>query len=214
MCIVAPRKSGKTNLLVDSLLDKKKYKGVFDDVYIWSQSYFLDPKWKKIKVDKDRVFTSWNEKECRTIMDECEEEAEEDKTKHVLFIFDDMIDAKIMNVQRMGCIESIAVRGRHSRISIIIISQMYMKLSTPIRNNTTNLVIFRIRNNDELKKIIKENQESLSLDEFLDIYNLATGEPFNFLHINNQEPHPRLRFRKNWNTLIVLGDETTEQKLE
>lgn len=198
--------------MIDSLLDPKKFRGVFDDIYVWSQSYYLDPKWKRLKIEKDRVFTEWNEKECKKIMEEIEEEAEEDQSKHVLFIWDDMIDAKIMHLNKMGCIESGAVRGRHSRISIIIVSQMYMKLSTPIRNNTTNLIIFRIRNSDELKKIVRENQESLTNDQFMNIYNYATGEPFNFLHINNQEPHPKLRFRKNWNTMIVLNDEMLDNK--
>lgn len=211
MTIVAPRKSGKTNLLVDSLLDTKKYKGVFDDIYIWSQSYYRDPKWKKIKIEKDKVFTTWNEGECRKVMDDVEQEAEDDPSKNFLFIFDDMIDANIMSPHRMGCVESVAVRGRHSKISIIIISQVYMKLSTPIRNNTTNLIMFRIRNSDELKKIVKENQESLTQEEFMEVYNTATNEPFHFLHINNQEPHPRLRFRKNWNTLIILSDDTLSQ---
>lgn len=204
MGVVAPRRSGKTNMVVDLLLDKNKFRGVFDDAYIWSQTFKLDAKWKRIKIDEEHVFTTWNEAECREIMDEVEEEVEENPKHHTLFIFDDMIDAKIMNTHRLGAIESCAVRGRHSNISVIIISQQYMSLSTPIRNNITNLIVFRIRNSDELRKITRENQEGLSIDEFFKIYDFATNDPFNFLHVNNQESHPKLRFRKNWNTLIVL----------
>ena len=69
----------------------------------------------------------------------------------------------------------------------------------------TNLVIFRIRNNSELKKIAIENQESLELEDFMQIYEYATQDPFGFLHINNQETNPQFRFRKNWNTIIVLN---------
>jgi hypothetical protein len=211
MGVVAPRRSGKTNMTVDSLIDKKKFRGVFDEIYIWSQTFKLDNKWKKIKIKEENVFTTWNESLCKQIMDDVEEEVSENSKIHTLFIFDDIIDAKIMNVHRLGCIESVAVRGRHSNISVIIISQQYMALSSPIRNNITNLIVFRIRNLDELRKITKENQESLTSEQFFQIYDFATNDPFNFLHINNQEPHPRLRFRKNWNTLIILDHQSIEQ---
>ena len=205
--LLAPRKSGKTNLLVDSLLDHNKYKGKFDKIYVWSQTYHLDPKWRRLDLDPECVFTTWDENRCKEIVAETSEAVQEDPSLQVLFIWDDMIDAKIMRKNDMGCIESIAVRGRHSNISVIIISQMFKSLSTPIRNNMTNLVVFRIRNNNELKKMSEENQESLSTDQFQQIYDFATGTPFSFLHINNQEPDPRLRFRKNWNIVIELNDQ-------
>lgn len=204
LTVVAPRKSGKTNLMVDAMIDNKKFRNKFDDVYIWSQTYYLDPKWQKLNLEDERIFTTWNDAECKQIIADIEQQVEEDPHQNILFIFDDMIDANIMNVHKLGCLESVAVRGRHSNISIIIISQQYMKLSWPIRNNTTNMVIFRIRNSKELKKIIEDNQESLSSEQFFNIYDYATKEPYSFLHINNQEPQPRLRFRKNWNELLIL----------
>ena len=123
---------------------------------------------------------------------------------NALFIFDDMITEGIMNSRRMGTLESIAVRGRHANVSIIIITQMYMALSAPVRNNATNSIFFRIRNGDELEKVAHENRESLSLQQFLAIYNYATSDPYAFLHINNQEADPKKRFNKNWDTSLEL----------
>ncbi len=203
-CIVAPRKSGKTNLLVDSLIDKEKYCGVFDDIYVWSQTFYLDPKWRRLDIKEDRVFTKWNAQECKDIAESIAAEVDADPRKHFLFIWDDMIDAKVMKTSQLGIMESLAVRGRHSNISVVISSQQFKSLSTPIRNNTTNLIIFRIRNQDELRKIMVENQESLTSDEFMQIYNYATDQPYSFLHINNQEAMPKLRFRAGWSELIIL----------
>lgn len=205
LTVVAPRKSGKTNLMVDAMTDKHKYKAKFDDIFIWSQTYHLDAKWKKLNLEDDNVFTEWNGEEARTLLREVEDEVAEHPDRHFLFIFDDMIDANVMNPNKIGVLESIAVRGRHSNVSIIIITQQYMKLSPPIRNNTTNLIVFRIRNKNELAKITNENQENLDVDSFNKIYGYATGTKFCFLHVNNQEPDPRFRFRKNWNELLVLN---------
>ena len=117
-----------------------------------------------------------------------------------------MIDQNVMSVNHMGTIESIAVRGRHYNISIIMISQLYKKLSVPMRVNSTNLIFFRIRNRCELQKVVEENQESLTKKEFLQVYNQSTIEPFSLLHINNQETDPLKRFRKNWDHIVSISE--------
>lgn len=149
------------------------------------------------------VFTTFNEEEVHTLMRVAEMIAKK-IVVNVLFIFDDMISEGIMNPHKMGTLESIAVRGRHANVSIIIISQQYMALSPAVRNNSTNSIFFRIRNGDELDKIARENRESLNPDEFLQLYNFATDEPFCFLHVNNQEADPKKRFFKNWDISLQL----------
>lgn len=204
LVIVAPRKSGKTNLLLDSLLDEHKYCNKFDVIIIWSRTYHHDAKWKNIQLPEGSVFTVFSEEEADTIMRMAEHVAKT-KVVNALFIFDDMITEGIMSSRKMGTIESIAVRGRHANVSIIIISQQYMALSPPVRNNATNTVFFRIRNGDELDKISRENRESLSVAQFMELYNFATNEPFCFLHVNNQQSDPSKRFWKNWDIALPLN---------
>lgn len=201
--VVAPRKSGKTNLLLDALLDPEKYCNKFDIIIIWSRTYHHDSKWKNIKEEDVAVFTSFREDEVSTLMNIAELVAKK-MVVNTLFIFDDMISEGIMNPHKMGTLESIAVRGRHANVSIIIITQQYMALSPAVRNNSTNSIFFRIRNGDELDKIARENRESLSPEEFLQLYNFATNEPYSFLHVNNQEADPKKRFFKNWDTSLLL----------
>lgn len=196
--MVAPRYSGKTNCLLDCLLDPQKYCGKFDVIIIWSATFYLDSKWKNIRLPPGSVFTVFNESEVRTLLAVAEAVAKK-KTIHSLWIFDDMISEGIMNAHRMGTLETVATRGRHANISLIIITQKYMALSGPVRTNATNTIIFRIRNGDELKRITDANRESLSADQFLDLYNDATNEPYQFLHVNNQQPDPKRRYCRNWN---------------
>lgn len=209
LAYVAPRKSGKTNAMVDSLLDKNKFRGKFDEIIIWSKTFYLDPKWQRLKIEKECVHTEWNAREAQLVIDELTEDAEErmkeNKPKRqVLVIFDDMLDSNIMNKHHAGPMESIAARGRHSGISCIIVYQELRCISPVVRTNITNLVIFRIKNALELKKICDENRETLTPEQWMQIYEFATGEKFCFLHINNQESDPDFRFRKNWNTIIRL----------
>jgi hypothetical protein len=201
--IVAPRKSGKTTLLVDSLLDEGKYCHKFDIIIVWSRTYHHDSKWKNIKLPPGSIFTAFDESEIETLLKVAEKVAKT-MVVNTLFIFDDMITENIMNSRKMGTIEAVAVRGRHANVSIIIITQQYMALSPAVRNNSTNTIFFRIRNGDELEKIAKENRESLSVDEFMTLYNYATEDPFAFLHVNNQEADPKKRFYKNWDTSLEL----------
>ena len=205
MTVVAPRKSGKTNATLDLLLDESKYCKKFDVILVWSRTHKHDSKWKNISLPEGSMTDEFFEGEAERILD-CAEYVATQVEVNALFIFDDMITDGIMNSRRMGTLESIAVRGRHANVSIIIISQQYMALSPAVRNNSTNSVFFRIRNGDELEKIAKENRESLSVQQFLTLYNEATKEPYSFLHVNNQQADPMKRFSKRWDTLLHLED--------
>lgn len=214
MTIVAPRNSGKTNLLIDLLTDENKMKGKFDIVLIWSRTYHLDPKWKNIRLPPGSIFKEFNEADVTYLM-RVAEHVNRIEPVNALFIFDDMITDGIMNNRRMGELEAIAVRGRHMNVSIVILTQQYLALSPPVRNNTTNMCVFRIRNGDELEKIARENREALTTDEFKEMLYNVTSERYSFLHINNQKVNPRERFHKNW--LGIYGTpseraETTESE--
>lgn len=213
MTITAPRKSGKTNNLIDMLLDEEKYCHKFDFIAIWSKTVDHDSKWKNLNLMKEFVFENFVEDQVRKLYEDVELLSKKKNIKS-LFIFDDMIDQHIMSPMKMGVLETIAVRGRHIGLSIIIISQQYMKLSPPIRNNCTNGLFYRIRNNKERKVIREENQEMLSKNDFDSLLDYATEEPYAFLHINNQVADPHQRFRKNWDEVLYLHNLNTHVEEE
>lgn len=206
LTVVAPRKSGKTNLIVNALICDEQFCNKFDVILIWSRTFKHDSKWRNIQLPEGSVTVDFLEQEAMTILEAAEWVAEK-TVVNTLFIFDDMITEGIMNSHRMGTVENIAVRGRHANVSIIIITQMYMALSTSVRNNSTNSIFFRIRNGDELDKIARENRESLTKDEFLRLYNYATTKPYSFLHVNNQQTDPSKRFWCGWSTCLRLQNQ-------
>lgn len=206
LVVVAPRKSGKTNMVVDALLDEDKYNGKFDVIIIWSRTYHHDSKWRNIDLPPGSVFTVFDENEANKILKVAEAVSKEVYV-NILIIVDDMIADSIMSPRRMGFFEGLATRGRHANVSVIIITQQYMALSPSVRNNSTNSIFFRIRNGQELDKITRENRESLTPEAFTALYNAATEEPFAFLHVNNQQADPKKRFWKNWDTLLQIEDD-------
>ena len=213
LTVVAPRKSGKTNLVVDTLIDDNKFRNKFDAVFIWSRTFELDQKWKNVNMMRGSVFTEFNEEQATELIETAEFVNTNLKLPaNILFIFDDMITENIMHRSKLGPIEKIAVRGRHVHVSIIIISQQYMSLSASVRNNTTNMIIFRVRNGDEMEKIARENREWLSRNDFIDMFYATTKEPYSFLHINNQRQDPSERFHKNWNLPAVYGGQDSSDE--
>ena len=46
----------------------------------------------------------------------------------------------------------------------------------------------------------------MSRDEFEDLMDYATEEPYSFLHVNNQCTDPHMRFRKNWDEVLRLNN--------
>lgn len=205
---VAPRNSGKSNNVCDLFTDANKMGKTFNIVGIFSATYYQDTKLQKIK--PDFIYEKFDAELIEEIFKYAEEETAEysanggAKPPKILLIFDDMIDQNIMKVQKIDILERIAIRGRHVGISVLIISQLYKKISNPCRVNSTNMIFYRVQNQGELKKIIDENQEMLSVKNFKRIFNYCTSEAYCFLHIDKQEKDPYNRFRKNWNHPISI----------
>ena len=75
------------------------------------------------------------------------------------------------------------IRGRHNAVSIITSSQKYRAVGNIIRINSTELIVFRLRNAQDLDAIIEEVSALVDKKTLMDIYNLATEEPYSFLYI-------------------------------
>jgi hypothetical protein len=210
LLMAAPRFSGKTNLMIKTLIDDEMYCKKFDEIYIWSKSYKNDDKWRAINFEQDyedeHVFEDFKERQVSEIFEELKERSKA-KNLHTLMIFDDMMCEGIMNVHKTQTLDKIASTGRHFDISVIIIFQKFKKFTPIIRDNATNVVVFEQKNSKSIEQIAEEYRGALSVKDFMKVYNFATGDPFSFMHINLQEPDRSRRFRKNWNTIINVNNE-------
>lgn len=69
-----------------------------------------------------------------------------------------------------------------------MISHKYNMLPTIIRNNLTDIIIFRTKSKQEIETIYKGIID-LEIDKFFDFYKYSTNEPFNFLYVKlNKNP--------------------------
>ena len=97
-------------------------------------------------------------------------------------------------------LHSLYVRGRHSCISVVTATQKFNALSPIIRVNATDLYVFRLRNYSDLQTFLDEVSAIADKQLILQMYHLATDEPYSFLYVRltakNKDDIFMIRFEK------------------
>ena len=229
--ITRPSGSGKGILLQSMILDI--YRDVFERIYIWSPSISVDSNWlpvKKyiqdnLKVDLEKekcMFDEYVPEELEAVIKRQHKVIEFQKNEHkklfsILVIVDDFADSKSFS-RNSPLLNQLYVRGRHNSINIITSTQKFNALSPIIRVNSRQLFFFRSRNYKEIETMVEELsavliQKSSVADTknlaeakklLLEIYNIATEEPYSFLFINLMKPRVNEMFYKRFDAKIVI----------
>ena len=100
----------------------------------------------------------------------------------ILIVIDDFADDPVFS-RHSKSLHALFTRGRHSMISTIVSTQKYRAVSNIIRVNATNLYVFRLRNAGDLEAWIDEVSAITDKKTLLQLYQMATAEPFSFLFI-------------------------------
>lgn len=198
--ILGPSGSGKTILLQNMVLDI--YKGCFDRIYIFSPSINLDHTWlpvkeyiqKEMKVKDDdpedpMYFDHYDPNQLSKIIATqtkiTEMMKKQGKTRmfQILIIIDDFADDKSFS-RNSRLLHALYTRGRHSFISTITATQIFNALAPIIRKNTTEIYTYRLRNYKDLESLIEELSALAPKKVLMEMYNLATEEPYSFWYIN------------------------------
>ena len=232
MVITGQSGSGKTVLLSNLILDI--YKGCFSRIFIWSSSIDLDPVWTPVKkyiendlnVDtkKEKVyFDTFNIDEMQKVLDlqhkinEYQKKNGFNKLYSVLFLVDDFIDQASF-AKHNNLLNALYIKARHFGVNIISSSQKYNGLSTTIRTNSRQLIFFKLRNYKEVESVLDElagvliskkamsDMKSLHQAKqlLLEIYNIATEEPFSFLFVNLMQPDINKMFMVRFEKYIAI----------
>jgi hypothetical protein len=101
-------------------------------------------------------------------------------------------------------VHSLFTRGRHSSISTIVSTQKFTAVGQIIRVNATFLCVYRLRNQKHLDAFLDEVSGTVGRKELLEIYSLATKEPYSVLYINLVSPKINDMFYINFNQKIIL----------
>ena len=225
--ITGPSGSGKSNLLINFILDI--YRGVFERIYIWSPSINVDTMWlpvkkyikETMKVDTDKeqcFFEEFNPEDMERVIDtqhKITEYSKKQKFKKlfsILCILDDISDDPRVS-RHNKLLNSLYVRGRHNSISIVTSVQKVSTVPPIIRVNATHLFFFKVRNfkeieilQDELSAVVRRNNIQESKKMVYRLYEIATAEPFNFLYISLLEKDPSKMFMINFSKYLQIGD--------
>ena len=195
--ILGPSGAGKGVLLSNMILDI--YKGCFDRIFIFSPSNDVDKTWipvkeyieksQKVDTKKEKLFYDHYDAEAlENIVSTQHKLAEHMKTKgytkifQILIIVDDFADDPSFS-RHSKLLNALFTRGRHSMISTIVSTQKYRAISNIIRVNATNVYVFRLRNGGDLEALIDELNALTDKKTRLQLYNMATSEPYSFLFI-------------------------------
>ena len=100
----------------------------------------------------------------------------------MLIVVDDFAD-DVKFSRNSKLLHSLFTRGRHSQISTVVATQKFNALSPIIRVNASDLYVFRLRNYSDLQAFLDEVSAIAPKNDILEMYTLATDEPFSFLFV-------------------------------
>lgn len=100
----------------------------------------------------------------------------------ILIVVDDFAD-DVKFSRNSKLLHSLFTRGRHSQISTVVATQKFNALSPIIRVNASDLYVFRLRNYSDLQAFLDEVSAIAPKDIILEMYRLATDEPYSFLTV-------------------------------
>ena len=197
--------SGKTSLMTGLLSTPKKFKKVFNKIYLFMPGYSRSSMKKCIFdcLPQDQIYDQLNLENLSDVFEKLDEN-KNDKLRNLL-IFDDVQDAFKGECEKL--LLKIINNRRHLRTSIMIIAQSYKKISFDVRKALTNHFLFNLSKEDydiiygERIYIPKDNW-----DKIMRKYRKTNNNKGNFLFID-----PELsKVFINWDEVIFDDDNEDE----
>ena len=203
--LVGPSGSGKSVLLVDFLV--RLYRGAFQRIFVFSPSIHIDSAWKPVfkyvektlGVDSEQeqwAFDEWDDEKLKEIVETQKAIIQEQKHQKagkelygIAIVVDDFADDPRVMASRSGAsaggsmLNTLLVRGRHMQISTFMSVQKLRLAGSILRVNAQAICVFRLRNKLELDAIVEELSAVYSKEQLLEMYELATREPYSFWYV-------------------------------
>mgnify|MGYP003642016498 FL=1 len=217
--LVGPSGSGKGILLSNMILDI--YRDCFSRIYIFSPSINVDHTWEPVKdyiqkqmkvenTDEDPIYFSEPNMSALENIIETQHQIikymktqEHTKLYQILIIIDDFADDEKFS-RHSKLLNQLYVRGRHNMISTITSTQKFRAIGNIIRINITELYVFRLRNLHDLEAFIEEVSALADKKSLMQIYNLATEDPYSFLYVKLNSKSKKDMFYINYDKRIEL----------
>jgi len=220
--ILAPSGGGKTVLLQNMILDI--YRDCFSRIYIFSPSIDVDTTWLPVKkyiesemkvkhTDEEPIyFNHYDPEALHKIIDTQHKVIEYMKKRNIkklfsiLVVVDDFADSPEIS-RHSKILHGLYTRGRHNSISTITSTQKFAAIANIIRVNATELFVYRLRNYRDLETFLEEVSAVVDKKTLMQIYNLATSEPYSFLYVNLRAKTKNGIFHIRFEKKIEIEDE-------
>lgn len=122
-------------------------------------------------------------------------------------ILDDTMGTDLMKPR--GGLTNFCIKHRHIGkglgISVFMLVQSYCSregVARPIRENTTHLLLFKCKDESQIKKIHTEIGSDVDMNKFDTMFKYATADPFCFLFIDFSPKDPSKTFRRCFNEYL------------
>ena len=182
--IVGPTNSGKTQFLVNKLFGP--FRGKFDYIVLICPTFALN-----------RTLYRFAEKDPRFFPIICKQHEVESWLKVESFIFegtntlivlDDCAASKDVK-GRTGELVELGFSGRHSGISVWVLTQQFLSIAKPFRDNVAAVVLFYTPSTKTTRAIFEEYGGKLSHEELKKMVEKLEERSFGHLVFSNRKPY-------------------------
>lgn len=208
--ICGPPGRGKTNLLMNLLLNPKMWNKFFDKIFAYGPTVESDKLYKRIKLSKDNIVT-----DPKKIIPDLEKKFDE-QTKlvkanpntapKVLFLFEDMTSF-FNTVQSKPEFHRSYTQIRHVKGAAITMVHKYHAFNRTPRTSSQHIILFRC-NQTDIKHLYEEfGPTTLNINEFKAMVDYAltpteqNQKPFFYI---NTMVEDRLQYRKCFDEIMEI----------
>jgi hypothetical protein len=204
--IVGSTGSGKTTIVGNLLSNKHMLKDYYDKIYVFCLSPCTTLIDNVEQIQEEDVFTDDNPDKLRELYEINKKSVKSvgfKRTKHVLFILDDIVQSNtFMNSKIMT---DIFFGGTHAKCSLWLLSQNYMSVPRRLRMNCHALILCHGVNNTEIERFATEWQSAyLKKDEFIKLVEYCLDKPYSFMFVNATNPNKKEMYRCGFNSILVI----------
>jgi len=188
LALIGSRNCGKTTLYTNLLLNPNMlHTENIDHCTIISPTIYNDRSAKHLR-DKYRgsIYDQYDDEIIKDLIHYQQQFTDSDKPRSIL-ILDDSVGYKTHHLNFLS------TRSRHNNINLIFSVQACKRgLQKTVRNNLTDIIIFRTNNSKEFEEIYLEWGSMFgSRERFKKMYNYATKNKYNFLYLKLNDHPPR-----------------------
>lgn len=188
--LIAKRNEGKSVLakwLLYNLVQQKKV----DIVYLFSTTEHLSHSFDCIP--REFIIPTFDMAFLEKIISSQQKEImksklgkDDERIRKILFIFDDMLGSVSQGSREQLLLNKLFATSRHSKISVMCISQVTKGLFSPVLRQNTDLLCFRKVNDNQLPSLFESLYWPGTYKSFVQFYHASTAKSkFGFLVYDN-----------------------------